>query len=47
MPSALEFTAEGNDASFAGNHLGHFLLKKRLMPQLTGLSRMRFGTLGD
>ena len=27
-------TAEGNEATFAGNHLGHFLLTRRLMPQL-------------
>lgn len=27
-------TAEGNEATFAGNHLGHFLLTGRLMPQL-------------
>ncbi len=27
-------TAEGNEATFAGNHLGHFLLTQRLMPQL-------------
>jgi len=27
-------TEEGNEATFAGNHLGHFLLTQRLMPQL-------------
>jgi NAD(P)-dependent dehydrogenase (short-subunit alcohol dehydrogenase family) len=27
-------TAEGNEATFAGNHLGHFLLTKKLMPLL-------------
>jgi NAD(P)-dependent dehydrogenase (short-subunit alcohol dehydrogenase family) len=27
-------TAEGNEATFAGNHLGHFLLTRRLMPRL-------------
>ena len=27
-------TAEGNEATFAGNHLGHFLLTKRLLPLL-------------
>ena len=27
-------TAEGNEATFAGNHLGHFLLTQRLMPRL-------------
>ena len=30
----LEITAEGNEITFAGNHLGHFLLTKRLMPLL-------------
>lgn len=30
----LTITAEGNDASFAGNHLGHFLLTERLLPLL-------------
>jgi NAD(P)-dependent dehydrogenase (short-subunit alcohol dehydrogenase family) len=27
-------TTEGNEATFAGNHLGHFLLTNRLMPLL-------------
>lgn len=27
-------TDEGNEATFAGNHLGHFLLTNRLMPRL-------------
>ena len=27
-------TSEGNEATFAGNHLGHFLLTKKLMPTL-------------
>jgi NAD(P)-dependent dehydrogenase (short-subunit alcohol dehydrogenase family) len=27
-------TAEGNEATFTGNHLGHFLLTTRLLPQL-------------
>ena len=34
MRQEMVLTPEGNDASFAGNHLGHFLLTKRLMPQL-------------
>jgi NAD(P)-dependent dehydrogenase (short-subunit alcohol dehydrogenase family) len=34
-------TAEGNEASFAGNHLGHFLLAKRLMPQLRAAGHAR------
>jgi NAD(P)-dependent dehydrogenase (short-subunit alcohol dehydrogenase family) len=32
--SALEFTSEGNELTFAGNHLGHFLLTTRLAPLL-------------
>ena len=32
--SELVMTAEGNEATFAGNHLGHFLLTSRLMPLL-------------
>ena len=27
-------TAEGNEATFAGNHLGHFLLTRQLLPLL-------------
>ena len=30
----MELTPEGNEITFAGNHLGHFLLTKRLMPLL-------------
>lgn len=32
--TARTMTAEGNEATFAGNHLGHFLLTRRLMPAL-------------
>ena len=32
--SELVMTAEGNESTFAGNHLGHFLLTSRLMPLL-------------
>jgi NAD(P)-dependent dehydrogenase (short-subunit alcohol dehydrogenase family) len=32
--SELIITPEGNEATFAGNHLGHFLLTMRLMPLL-------------
>lgn len=30
----LVITPEGNESTFAGNHLGHFLLTNRLLPQL-------------
>lgn len=33
-PKARVVTAEGNEAAFAGNHLGHFLLTDRLLPLL-------------
>jgi NAD(P)-dependent dehydrogenase (short-subunit alcohol dehydrogenase family) len=32
--SELVITPEGNEATFAGNHLGHFMLTQRLMPLL-------------
>ncbi len=32
--ATLVITPEGNEATFAGNHLGHFLLTTRLFPQL-------------
>lgn len=41
MRTELVMTPEGNDASFAGNHLGHFLLTKRLMPQLRAAGTAR------
>jgi NAD(P)-dependent dehydrogenase (short-subunit alcohol dehydrogenase family) len=41
MRSELVVTSEGNDASFAGNHLGHFLLVQRLMPQLRAAKNAR------
>lgn len=41
MRSELVVTREGNDASFAGNHLGHFLLVQRLMPQLRAAKNAR------
>jgi NAD(P)-dependent dehydrogenase (short-subunit alcohol dehydrogenase family) len=33
-PKERVVTSEGNEATFAGNHLGHFLLTDRLMPLL-------------
>lgn len=41
MRQELVVTPEGNDASFAGNHLGHFLLVQRLMPQLRAAGNAR------
>jgi NAD(P)-dependent dehydrogenase (short-subunit alcohol dehydrogenase family) len=34
-------TTEGNEATFAGNHLGHFLLTDRLMPLLRAAAAKR------
>jgi len=34
MAGGLVLTSEGNDANFAGNHLGPFLLTERLLPLL-------------
>jgi NAD(P)-dependent dehydrogenase (short-subunit alcohol dehydrogenase family) len=33
-PKAQEITVEGNEATFTGNHLGHFVLTDRLLPLL-------------
>ena len=41
MRTELVVTPEGNDASFAGNHLGHFLLTQRLMPQIRAAGKSR------
>lgn len=39
MASGLVLTSEGNDANFAGNHLGPFLLTSRLLPLLRAAAR--------
>jgi NAD(P)-dependent dehydrogenase (short-subunit alcohol dehydrogenase family) len=41
MSSQKMVTAEGNEASFVGNHLAHFLLTKRLMPLLSSAGSAR------
>ena len=41
MRRELVITSEGNEESFAGNHLGHFLLVQRLLPQLRAAKRTR------
>ncbi len=41
MRSEFDVTAEGNDASFAGNHLSHFLLTKLLMQRLIAAGSSR------
>ncbi len=41
MRSEFVVTDEGNETTFAGNHLGHFLLTQRLMPQLTAAGASR------
>jgi len=39
--SVRRVTPEGNEATFAGNHLGHFLLTLRLMPLLRAAAEAR------
>jgi NAD(P)-dependent dehydrogenase (short-subunit alcohol dehydrogenase family) len=41
MRAEMVITPEGNDASFAGNHLGHFLLTRRLLPLLSAAGTAR------
>jgi NAD(P)-dependent dehydrogenase (short-subunit alcohol dehydrogenase family) len=41
MPSKKVITREGNEANFAANHLGPFLLTKRLIPLLVAGARNR------
>src|SRR3984893_3037788 len=43
--SELVITPEGNEATFAGNHLGHFLLTNRLMPLLRAAASDKPGTV--
>lgn len=40
-PKERVVTSEGNEATFAGNHLGHFLLTQRLMPLLRATAARR------
>jgi NAD(P)-dependent dehydrogenase (short-subunit alcohol dehydrogenase family) len=37
--AAREVTPEGNEVTFAGNHLGHFLVTTRLLPLLQAAAR--------
>jgi NAD(P)-dependent dehydrogenase (short-subunit alcohol dehydrogenase family) len=39
MRDHMEITSEGNEITFAGNHLGHFLLTKRLLPLLRNAAK--------
>lgn len=41
MRAEMVITPEGNEACFAGNHLGHFLLTRRMMPLLKAVSHPR------
>lgn len=41
VTAELTFTDEGNEATFAGNHLGHFLLTDRLLPELSAAAPAR------
>ena len=41
MRAEFALTSEGNEVTFAGNHLGHFLLTKRLTPHLKAASAAR------
>jgi NAD(P)-dependent dehydrogenase (short-subunit alcohol dehydrogenase family) len=38
-PREQVITAEGNEATFTGNHLGHFLLTNRLLPLLRAAAK--------
>lgn len=39
VANARHITAEGNESTFASNHLGHFLLTKRLLPLLLAAAK--------
>jgi NAD(P)-dependent dehydrogenase (short-subunit alcohol dehydrogenase family) len=41
MRDQIQLTSEGNEVSFAGNHLGHFLLTTRLLPLLRTAAQTR------